>query len=181
MSAKDPIPHSRFHLPLRYAPYMDKDDICCSCYNESLFKGIISKICKFCFNNVNDDFNLLKNAALLGDKIKTNKLLSDTIIEADKNIYYLNLINQRLNKLSEILKLSKNSTIETAISNIKPPIFWKDKLSFIEQAKIWNHDKLKTILKETYKLEIEMKSNSMIEKNVLLKKLIIDMCSLANV
>ena len=139
------------------------------------------KLEKLLNNNVNDDFNLLKNAALLGDKIKTNKLLSDTIIEADKNIYYLNLINQRLNKLSEILKLSKNSTIETAISNIKPPIFWKDKLSFIEQAKIWNHDKLKAILKETYKLEIEMKSNSMIEKNVLLKKLIIDMCSLANV
>jgi len=139
------------------------------------------KLEKLLNNNVNDDFNLLKNAALLGDKIKTNKLLSDTIIEADKNIYYLNLINQRLNKLNEILKLSKNSTIETAISNIKPPIFWKDKLSFIEQAKIWNHDKLKAILKETYKLEIEMKSNSMIEKNVLLKKLIIDMCSLANV
>jgi len=131
--------------------------------------------------NVNDNFNLLKDAALLGDKIKTNKLLSDTIIETDKNVYYLSLINQRLNKLNEILKLSKNSNIETAISNIKPPIFWKDKLSFIEQAKIWNNHKMKTILKKTYNLEIEMKSNPMIEKNILLKKLIIDMCSLANV
>ncbi len=63
MSAKDPIPHSRFHLPLRYAPYMVKDDICRSCYNESLFKGIISKICKFCFNNVNDDLPMLDDGS----------------------------------------------------------------------------------------------------------------------
>jgi hypothetical protein len=63
MSAKDPIPHSRFHLPLRYAPYMDKDDICRYCYNESLFKGIISKICKFCFNNVNDDLPILDDGS----------------------------------------------------------------------------------------------------------------------
>jgi hypothetical protein len=38
---------------------MDKNDICRSCYNESLFKGIINKICKLCFNNVNDDLPLL--------------------------------------------------------------------------------------------------------------------------
>jgi hypothetical protein len=38
---------------------MDKDDICRSCYNESLFKGIINKICKLCFNNVTDDLPIL--------------------------------------------------------------------------------------------------------------------------
>jgi len=38
---------------------MDKDDICRSCYNESLFKGIINKICKLCFNNVTDDLPML--------------------------------------------------------------------------------------------------------------------------
>ena len=42
---------------------MVKDDICRSCYNESLFKGIISKICKFCFNNVNDDLPMLDDGS----------------------------------------------------------------------------------------------------------------------
>ena len=44
---------------------------------------------------INDDFTLLRDAALMGDKLKTNKLLSDTIFEKDKNILYLNLLNQR--------------------------------------------------------------------------------------
>ena len=50
----------------------------------------------------NNDFDKLKDAALLGDRKDTNKLLSDTILEAEKNIFYLNSINQRLGKLLEI-------------------------------------------------------------------------------
>jgi DNA polymerase III delta subunit len=63
---------------------------------------------------------------------------------------------------------------------IKPPIFWKDKPHFIKQIKKWNLNKIKNILKKTYNLEIEIKSNASINKNVLLKKLIIDICMLAN-
>ena len=63
---------------------------------------------------------------------------------------------------------------------LKPPIFWKDKDVFMNQAKKWKSDKIKNILNETYKLEIEIKSNAMLNKNVLLKKLLIDICTLAN-
>ena len=129
---------------------------------------------------INDNFNLLKDAALNGNKIETNKLLSDTIIDADKNVFYLALINQRLNKLAEAAQLSKTTNLEDAISRIKPPIFWKDKPGFKEQAKKWNLDKIKLILKETYDLEIKIKSEAIIEKNVLVKKLIVDMCNMAN-
>ena len=51
-------------------------------------------------SKITEDFNKLKDEALLGDKIKTNKLLSETIIDNDKLIYYLSLINQRLIKIS---------------------------------------------------------------------------------
>ena len=37
---------------------------------------------------INEDFTVLRDAALLGDKLKTNKLLSDTVIEPEKNIFY---------------------------------------------------------------------------------------------
>jgi len=59
MSAKDPIPHSRFQLPLKYAPYMDRDNICTFCCKTAILKDIIDNICKYCFNNVNDDLPLL--------------------------------------------------------------------------------------------------------------------------
>ena len=129
---------------------------------------------------VNDDFNLLKDAALSGDKIKTNKLLSDTIMDGEKNILYLNIINQRLNKLLETTDLIKKTNLENAMSMIKPPIFWKDKPIFIVQAKKWNFEKIKKILNQTFNLEIKIKSNSIIQKNILMKKLLIDICELAN-
>ena len=68
-------------------------------------KPITSSI--FLDAKVNDNFSLLKDEALLGNKSKTNKLLSDTIIDSEKNIYYLSSINQRLNKLNEIISKSK--------------------------------------------------------------------------
>ena len=108
---------------------------------------------------INDNFNLLKDAALNGNKITTNKLLSDTIIDADKNVFYLALINQRLNKIAEAAQLSKTTNLEDAINRIKPPIFWKDKPSFKEQVKKWNISKIKLILKKTYDLEVKIKSD----------------------
>jgi DNA polymerase-3 subunit delta len=129
---------------------------------------------------VSDNFSSLKDEALKGNKTKTNKLLSDTVIDYEKNILYLSQINQRLNKLAEVSALSKTTNLENAVTMIKPPIFWKDKPNFIEQANKWNPNKIKKILNETYKLEIEIKSNAMINKNILIKKLLVDICSLAN-
>lgn len=126
-----------------------------------------------------DNFNNLKDMALLGNKIKTNELLSETILEKEKTLYYLNLINQRFSRLNE-LKNFENSKLEDKINNLKPPIFWKDKANFISQAKIWNSEKIKEIQKKTYDVEIKVKSNSTIDKNILIKKLLIDVCELAN-
>lgn len=128
---------------------------------------------------INDDFNKLKDKALIGDKNKTNELLSDTVIDNDKNVYYINLINQRLKKLLEIREIDKNN-IEQAINELKPPIFWKDKQIFILQAKKWNKQKIVTLLKKTYNLEINLKSSYPTNNSVLIKKLIVDICSIAN-
>lgn len=129
---------------------------------------------------INNDFNNLKDGALMGNKLKTNKLLSDTIIESEKNIFYLTLINQRFNKLKDVINLSKETNLEDAISKIKPPIFWKDKPNFMTQIKKWNLLKIKKILNKTYSLEIEIKSNPSVNKNILIKKLMVDVCQLAN-
>lgn len=126
----------------------------------------------------NENFNQLKDSAFLGDKRNTNQLLSDSILEVDKNIFYLNIINQRAIKLREIKRNSEN--IEKAVNNMRPPIFWKDKQNFISQAKIWNEKKLKSIIKKTYDIEVKIKSSSSINIQILIKKLLIDLCVLAN-
>ncbi len=128
-----------------------------------------------------NDFNLLKDEALNGNKSKTNRLLADTIFEVENNIYYLNSINQRINRLNEIENMKQeNSNIESLISNLKPPVFWKDKPVLIEQSRKWNKNKIQTALKKTYNTEIEIKSNSSIRKDLLIKNLIIELCATAN-
>ena len=130
--------------------------------------------------NVNEDFNTLKDAAFLGNKINTNRLLSDTNLDNEKSAYYLNLINQRLIKLREIQDNSKDSDLETAINNIKPPIFWKDKPNILSQLKMWNQNKIMQVLDSTYEIEKKIKSNFVGNKNTLLKNLIVKICAQAN-
>jgi len=129
---------------------------------------------------IDDDFNTIKDSALNGNKINTNKLLSSTVLEIEKNVFYISVINQRLNKLKEIFVNANKKNITEIIDNIKPPIFWKDKPNFILQANKWNEYKLNIALEKTYKTEIKLKSYTDINKNLLIKKLLVDVCDLAN-
>lgn len=129
---------------------------------------------------VNNNFDNLKNEAINGNKINTNKLLSETIIETEKNILYLSLINQRLLKLAEVIELNKRENLESVVNTLKPPIFWKDKPLFMTQVRKWNSKKIKKVLNETYNLELKIKSNSSINQNILIKKLLVDICNFAS-
>ena len=129
----------------------------------------------------NNDFNLLRDEAIKGNKINTNKLLSDTVFEPENHIYFLNLINQRINKLNEIEKIkNKAINIEAAIAELKPSVFWKDKPILIEQSKKWNEKKIQLALQKTFNTEIEIKSNSSVNKELLIKHLLIEICSTAS-
>ena len=143
-------------------------------------KNIITEKLEILLNaKTNTDFNKLKDEAFLGNKINTNKLLAQTGMDSEKNIFYLNIINQRLEKLLQIYN-TDNSKIEEAISSLKPPIFWKDKPSLTIQAKKWDKSKVQKMLNFTFDLEKKIKTNSLIEKNILIKKLLIDICTVAN-
>ena len=128
----------------------------------------------------NENFDSLKNYALNGNKKKTNSLIRDTYIDAEKNILYLNMINRRLTRISEVNENAITTDIETAMSKLRPPVFWKEKAHFVSQTKRWNKEKIKNVLKQTYNLELKLKSNSLINSQILIKKLLIDICVLAN-
>ena len=127
----------------------------------------------------NEDFNELKDQALNGNTAKTNKLLSETNIDPDKIILYLNIITARINALYEITK-EDNISLEGKINKLKPPIFWKDKTNFTIQANKWTREKITKLINKNYKIEIQMKSNLQVKKDILMKKLMIDICNLAN-
>ena len=111
--------------------------------NQDTDKGLIIQKQSFIKYKTNDDFNKLRDEAINGNKNKTNSLLNDTSFNNEENFYYLNSINQRMIKLKKIDEQKKgNGNIEQIISNIKPPIFWKDKPIITQQAKKWGSKKL---------------------------------------
>ena len=128
-----------------------------------------------------DDFSLLKDEVLKGNKINTNRLLAETIFESEKNIYYLNSIFLRINKLKQIDILKKDEKdLEKVLANLKPPVFWKDKPILVEQSKKWDQNKIKYAIKKLFDIEIKIKSKSYIRGDLLIKNLLIDLCSVAN-
>ena len=124
------------------------------------------------------DFNIIRDSAISGSKLNTNKLLNSLFIDNEKTPLYLSLINQRLYKIKETIQTNEN--IETAANKLKPPIFWKDKATFIQQCKLWNVRKINLALNRTYVTELAIKSRSNLDKSTIFKKLIIDICGLAN-
>ena len=127
----------------------------------------------------NDDFNKLKDFVLSGNKAKTNKYLTSTTIENEKTVFYLMLINQRLNKLKQI-SLIRKKNIEQAINELKPPVFWKDKSNILQQAKLWDNYKINKYLNKSYEIEKYLKSNFIINKKIIFKHFLLDMCNGAN-
>ncbi len=150
-----------------------------SCFQNSSLD--FDKVKALLNQGTNDDFNLLKDEALNGNKNRTNQLLSDTVFSAENNIYYLNLINQRIQKLLiiENLKQSGQNT-EAVISNLKPPVFWKDKPMILSQSRKWNKEKIQNALKKTLEIEIDLKTKNIRNKDVLIKNLIVELCVSAN-
>ena len=139
------------------------------------------KLVKLLNVSENNNFSVLKDEALNGNKIKTNRLLKDTFIHPEKNFLFLNMFNKRLIDLSKIDDTNKSTTLEEKMDKIKPPIFWKDKPFFIQQSKKWNKHKIRKALSETYNLELRIKSNSLVDQGILIRKLIVDICELANI
>ncbi len=129
---------------------------------------------------VNESFTELNDHALDGNKKIVNQLLSSTILEPEKSVLYLSIVNQRVLKISKIVELKDSAPLEEIIAKFKPPIFWKEKPKIISQSKKWNIHKLKNILNKIYNLELKIKTSSDIKHGLLIKKLMIDICNLAS-
>ena len=133
--------------------------------------------------NIKNDteFEEVRDKALMGERLKVNKLLSETEILNDEAFFYLNSLNYRITRLYEIVKLDeKNNNFDRTMENLKPPIFWKDKPIFIQQLKKWGKKKLEESIGKIAEAEILMKRNSYIRNDIIIKNLILDITEKAS-
>jgi DNA polymerase III subunit delta len=109
------------------------------------------------------DHSLAKNTR------KTFTILSENNYSDEENIIIIRTLLAKLKRLVKIYKLvdGKNN-IEEAISTYKPTIFWKDKPLVAQQMRYWKKDHLQNLIYKTNKIELLIKKNSTIAKNILL-------------
>ena len=108
------------------------------------------------------DHSLAKNTR------KTVTILSENNYSDEDNIIIIRTLLAKLKRLVKIYELvDEKNNIERAISVCKPPIFWKDKPLVIQQIRSWKKDALEQLIYKTNEIELLVKKNSVLAKNIL--------------
>ena len=108
------------------------------------------------------DHSLAKNTR------KTVTILNENSYSDEDNIVIIRTLLAKLKRLVKIYELvDEKNNIEQAISEYKPPIFWKDKPLVTQQIRSWNKNLLKNLIYKTNEIELLIKKNSTLAKNIL--------------
>ena len=108
------------------------------------------------------DHSLAKNTR------KTVTILGENNYSDEDNIIIIRTLLAKLKRLVKIHELvDEKNNIEQAISACKPPIFWKDKPLVTQQIRSWKKDGLEQLIYKTNEIELLVKKNSVLAKNIL--------------
>ena len=108
------------------------------------------------------DHSLAKNTR------KTVIILSENNYSDEDNIIIIRTLLAKLKRLLKIHELVNEKTnIDQAVNSFLPPIFWKDKPVITQQIKSWKKDELKNLIYDSNEIELLIKKNSTIAKNIL--------------
>jgi len=120
--------------------------------------------------NLADNYNAseLVDHSLAKNTRKTVTILNENNYSDEDNIIIIRTLLAKLKRLVKIHELvDEKNNIEQAVSASKPPIFWKDKPLVIQQIKSWKKEHLKSLIYKTNDIELLIKKNSTIAKNIL--------------
>lgn len=110
----------------------------------------------------------LVDNCLAKNKNKTLNILNENNYNLEDCIIVIRTMlakSKRLLKLFQEIKISNN--IDSAISSIKPPIFWKDKQIVKDQINKWSYKKIELLIFRINEIELLIKKNSSISLSVL--------------
>ena len=108
------------------------------------------------------DHSLAKNTR------KTVTILNENNYSDEDNIIIIRTLLAKLKRMVKIYELvDEKNNIEKAISAYKPPIFWKDKPLVTQQIRSWKKNDLNDLIYKTNEIELLIKKNSSVAKNIL--------------
>lgn len=126
----------------------------------------------------NELFENIRDAALEGNKPKLNNLLGNFLFANEDSHMYLNMINHRLLKLLEIHKMrADKESFDITINKVRPPIFWKDKPTYLKLLNKWDKSKVLEAVSYLGAIDSSIKKNSNLDKLTIVKNSITNICS----
>jgi len=150
--------------------------------NRLNLKNELTKIIQYCQNkssinqeeilkivNLSENFkisDLIDNYLLNNKKGLINTINENNFSEED-NILILRTFLSKLKRLKKLKESTINLNIELAISKFRPVIFWKDKNIIEQQLKKLNLKQINTLIKSINYLEVEIKRNFKLSKNLI--------------
>ncbi len=103
----------------------------------------------------------LADSCLSKNRKNVSKILNENNYTDDDCILILRTLLSKSKRLLTIIKkFNETKNLDNAISNIKPPIFWKEKENVKKQAITWKIDELKDKIYKISEIELLVKTNS---------------------
>ena len=141
-----------------------------------ILKIELDKILNYSFTNKKIDLSIIKKLTNLNENYGVNELADNYLERNKKNIakilnennysdedciLILRTVLSKSKRLFSIIeKYNETRNLDDAISNTKPPIFWKDKESIKKQANSWKINDLKEKIYQVNEVERLVKNNS---------------------
>ena len=119
--------------------------------------------------SINDNVNDLVDFCLAKNKNKTIRMINESNFSKEDTVLILRTF---LNKTKRLMKLKisiqNDKNLDNAISNYKPPIFWKEKDIVKEQLKNWTNKNIEGLFYMINKNELLIKKNYENSQKILL-------------
>ena len=130
-------------------------------YSHSNNKIEFEQVQKLTNLSENYDVSELADACLSRNRKNVSKILNENNYSDDDCILILRTLLAKSKRLLIIIKkFNETENLDNVISNIKPPIFWKEKENVKKQAITWKIDELKRRIYKINEIEFLVKSNS---------------------
>ena len=121
--------------------------------------------------NMSDNYNneYIVNLCLNGEKKKLNKTFKENNFYVEDFFILLKIFTNKIHRLIKVMMVNRSEkNLNKTLSQIKPPIFWKEMDDVKKQDQIWNEEKLNSIVKKISQIELSCKKNHEIAINIML-------------
>ena len=106
----------------------------------------------------NHSINELVNFCLAKNQKQTLNIINDNNFSNEDCFIIIRTMLKKTKNLLDLLKnFDNNKNLETTINRARPPIFWKEKEIVKKQIQYWKIDKIRKLIEDINKTELELK------------------------